>query len=427
MPKGKAVTEAEARQFYQRALALPAHCRTTGRALSTAMGLTHATCEKWLHVILPRFGLRVELSGLPLAQAAPAEDPLAERLRRLEGRTREAEAKARELQAELDRDSDLRAAVFGLGKQSLQAPAWTAPRQVKGKVVTVPLLMASDFQWGEVIRASELDGINGFDSATAERRYKRLIERTVQIARDHMGQHHTYPGIVYARLGDMVSGDIHEELRETNDLQSIPAVKHLVECEVAGLRVLAEVFGRVHVVSVPGNHGRVTHKPHAKRFAETNYDTLSAWWLESQLSADKRFTWQTPKSGDALVPIAGHTWLFTHGDRIGSRGGEGFIGPVATIARGFKRLVDYYATLGTVIDYIGIGHFHTRLELEYGYVNGSLPGFSEYAKSGRLRPAEPSQWLLFVHQEHGVTARWPVLLEPKPRLNAANALFQRAA
>ena len=61
------------------------------------------------------------------------------------------------------------------------------------------------------------------------------------------------------------------------------------------------------------------------------------------------------------------------------------------------------------------GHFHTMLELEYGFSNGSVAGVSEYARDGRMTPSQPQQWLLFCHPDWGVTARWPIMLEQRPR------------
>ena len=89
-----------------------------------------------------------------------------------------------------------------------------------------------------------------------------------------------------------------------------------------------------------------------------------------------------------------------------------------------KKLIDYYAKLGRTIDYVLIGHFHTRLELEYGFSNGSLPGYSEYAKQFRMTPNPPEQWFFFVHPAHGVSIRMPILLEPKPKLHKGDAAFK---
>jgi hypothetical protein len=360
-----------------------------------------------------------------VAQAdAALMEPLAEReRRRYSDEIKKLRASLTDAHREANKAEDMRSALFALPAMSIERPKWmTDAKATKGRVPTIPVLFTSDFQWGEKITGNELDGVNEFNQHVASRRYKRLIDTTVSVARDHMGGRHNYPGIIYCRGGDSVSGDIHDELRETNDLQSIPAAKDLTEHEAEGIRKLREAFGKVHVVSVPGNHGRTTRKPHAKKFVETNYDTLVAWWLESQFKTDDAVTFQTPMSGDALFGIYGWTWLLTHGDRIGSRGGEGFIGPAGTVTRGMKKLIEYYATLGTRIDNILIGHFHTRLELEYGFVNGCLPGYSEYAKGARYRPAEPSQWLLFCHREHGITARWPIQLEHRPRVGGAQGV-----
>jgi hypothetical protein len=192
-----------------------------------------------------------------------------------------------------------------------------------------------------------------------------------------------------------------------------------VAAERWGIQTLAERFGRVWVISVPGNHGRTRIKPQSKLYAEENFDYLSALMLEREFAAagDKRVEFLTPKSGDALFRVAGFRFLLSHGDRIGSSGGQGFIGPAATITRGMKKLHDYYANLGHPLDYCLVGHFHTSLELEYGWSNGSLPGYSEYAMRFRMKPAAPSQWLLFVHPRHGVTCRWPIKLEERPRIS----------
>lgn len=347
------------------------------------------------------------------AKPAPIAPREAAQEQRLKDEKKALERQLRATQREMAADENLRQALFGLIQTPLVVPRWTFDVKEAGPA-GMPILFTSDFQWGERISATELDGINTFNETIAKQRYKLLIEKTIDLAFAHM-VNPRYPGIVYLRGGDAISGDIHAELKETNDLQSIPAVQSLVETEAAGLEQLAAKFGRVHVISVPGNHGRTTVKPQSKRFAETNYDTLSAWYLESYFRQDKRISFRTPLSGDALFKIYGWKFLLTHGDRIGSSGGQGFVGPAATISRGMKKLVDYYAQVGETIDVILIGHFHTPMELEYGFVNGSLPGYSEYAKNFRMRPSPPKQWLLFVHPKFGVTARWPILLGHYPK------------
>jgi len=394
--------------------------KTSVYVAAKALGLSRQTLHSSIVIMERVYGLKPDWSLWKDARAidaiADAEPEWRRKERRYLDRIDGLSKQLAGVQREQNADDDLRSAVFRLADQPIDPPKWMSNGSGKsGGITGVPILFTSDFQFGEVVKKNEMAGINEFNPAVAVRRYKLLIDKTIDLSFNHMVKP-KYPGIIYIRGGDSVSGEIHDELERTNALEAIPAVKQLVEMEAAGIEALAHRFGHVHVVSVPGNHGRVHRKPYSKRYAETNYDTLSAWMLEQWYRADGRITFHTPDSGDALISVYGWNFLLTHGDRIGSRGGGGFIGPAATITRGMKKLVDYYATLGVAVDGCMVGHFHTAMELEYGWSNGSLPGMSEYGRDGRFRPAPPKQWLLFVHPDHGVTARWLILLE-KPMRN----------
>ena len=88
-----------------------------------------------------------------------------------------------------------------------------------------------------------------------------------------------------------------------------------------------------------------------------------------------------------------------------------------------KKVSDSYAALGVVLDYQFVGHFHVSLELEYGWSNGSLPGYSEYGRDLRALPKPPSQWLIFMHPKYGATCRWQILLEHRPRRESGGEVF----
>jgi hypothetical protein len=192
-------------------------------------------------------------------------------------------------------------------------------------------------------------------------------------------------------------------------------VKSVVESEAWGIRFLADSFNKVHVISVAGNHGRTTLKTQSKRGAADNFDSLASWWLESIFAGDDRVSFQTPDSPDAVFSLHGRRYLATHGDRIGSAGGMGFIGPAATIMRGMKRTHDTYAKMGMPIEKMFIGHFHQSYDLGYGWCNGSLPGWSEYARDGRMTPEAPLQWMIMFHPEYGAVSQWPIMTDPNPK------------
>jgi len=93
------------------------------------------------------------------------------------------------------------------------------------------------------------------------------------------------------------------EVRETNETEIMASVVHWVEPMEAGIELLAEAFGNVHVVGVPGNHGRNARKPRAKGRATDNFD----WPLYKLMQRDYRkredVTVQVGNAADAHVTI----------------------------------------------------------------------------------------------------------------------------
>ena len=315
-------------------------------------------------------------------------------------------AEAGELRAQLkraleraDRAEDLREGLFGLTRGHLEPPVWPEITSSRDAAAHKPILFTSDFQFGEVVRPEEIDGMNAFNADIFGERYDRMIRKTIQWSnaiRDGWGA--IYPeGMIYLRGGDAISGEIHQELSDTNDFGAVPAVRELLRYEADGIRRLRDHFGSVHVISIPGNHGRTTIKPRSKGYVQTNYETLLSWWLASELKNDAGITSEVPDSGDAYFTAEGWRFLLTHGDRVGAGGGRGFIGAAAPITKGHLKVrLDAYMA-DQPVDYVLTGHFHTSIKLPRGFANGTIVGYNEYAKSLRLDPDSAKQWLLFAH------------------------------
>lgn len=238
-----------------------------------------------------------------------------------------------------------------------------------------------------------------------------MITTAIYLADKHISQDWTFPGFIYIRGGDAISGGIHEELRETDDMTPLEAVRVVFEEEAAGIAHLAEFFGRVDVKSVcGGNHDRTTLKPQSKKRIQHSYDALIDFMLAERFKNDKRVTFQFTKSPDVVFPIFGATALATHGDNIGSGGGTGFIGPVANIAKGVQKIIMEQVHMGRVIDHVFMGHFHTFHYCRAFTENGSFPGFSEFAKKFRMRPEPPTQSYQFWHPTRGMVDLKPIVL-----------------
>jgi len=300
---------------------------------------------------------------------------------------------------------DVRKSVFGLMPDRLVIPGWKLPTDNSKSQPEIATLFTSDFQCGEVIKSAELEYPNDYSPEIFSERYRRLIRTSIKLLQREDPQMR-YPGFIYLRGGDAISGDIHADLAETQSLTCVEQTQLVAEEEIKGLEELLKVVPKIVVYSVPGNHDRTTPKPRAKRFVALTYDQLAIWTIEKYFSAkgEKRISFFTPQSGDAYYNVFDTSYLLTHGDRIGSRGGQGFVGPAATIARGIQKVRQQYARMGKPVHYVLTGHFHVAMDLPNGVANGCLAGFSEYAKSElRAEPEPPTQTMFWTHPKWGLT------------------------
>lgn len=361
------------------------------------MGINPRTVRDRLAAAKARYGLELKIS----APVEPPKDPVEvqaekDQVKLLRSELAEANRRIRRLQ-------NLRETAFEL-MEDVQIPTWTVPKVKFGEdpLTEVAMLFTSDFQAAEVVKPEQMDGWNEYNSEVFIESYRRMIEKTIKLCFEHTA-HADYHGLIYLRGGDALNGEIHDN-KETNDRTIIQAIKMVAQEEVRGIELLADAFGRVFVPSVPGNHGRTTIKPKSKDYADTNYEDLISWYIEGYFRAkgDTRVTFYTPRSGDAYFPVGCLRFLLTHGDTIGSSGGTGFIGPIAPISRGVKKIIEEYSAYERRIDWIMLGHYHQALQLQNCFVNGSLVGYNEFAKKHRMRPEPPSQWLLNIHPETGI-------------------------
>jgi hypothetical protein len=335
---------------------------------------------------------------------------------------RRAEAQRKELD-ELHRVTRELAALDGL---TLRDVPWKREASSHGKGSATLIVHNSDRHYGEVIRADEISGWNAYDVATCERRVWRFMNAACEIGRRWTADT-TVDGVLYTMAGDEISGDIHDELRETNELTSLDQVQGAASLHTANIRALTEEYGRVHVMAVPGNHGRTTKKPTAKRYGALSYDILIAKLAARELAGDERVSLQIASGPDALTVIYGRPVLVTHGDKLGGSGGMGFAGPVLPIIRGSRNVREQYgSSTGSPPELILMGHYHTSAAPPGILANGSVPGYSEYGAAIRARFDTPRQWLAVIRSKWGLSERLDVQLEEpvakaKPRVRVPAA------
>ena len=310
---------------------------------------------------------------------------------------------------------EIRKTLYGLSSLVPDPPRWIEQNRIPHSP-GVPLAVWSDWHWGEVVRSSEVGGVNAFNRKIAKERVKTLVDRTVDLITRHT-VNPKYPGMVLCLGGDMISGNIHEELRETNDGPVQLSLLEVQEQLISAIEHLAGKFKRVFVPCVVGNHSRLTHKPRAKGRVFESYEWNLYCQLERHFRNDKRVQFSIPEETDAHFNVLGHRFCLTHGDALGVKGGDGMIGIIGPITRGAIKIGRSEAQIGRAFDTLIVCHYHTfmpRGAANGVLVNGALKGYDEYVRLFlRGMYSRPSQALCFVHEKYGITAQWEVFVDEK--------------
>ncbi len=347
-------------------------------------------------------------------------------------------SKVAELEGKLDqtrkeRDAmKRRAGVLEKEKQELEAaldivkniethtptpPEWLSPEPT-GKYHGTPVLLLTDTHFDEVVLPEEVMGLNAYNREIAEMRLRKAFEGAITLPQHWLGSNLTKDGFVLAFGGDLITGEIHDELASTNEAHITETIEHYLDPMIAGVRMLREEYGKVHVVVVDGNHDRTYRKKRSKKAARSSF----SWLFWKVLARDfRRFTtvtFQIPDSRDTIFPVYGTRILLHHGDQF--RGGSGISGVVSPLHIGDYRKRRKHASAETYtgrkdlrFDIQLMGHFHHRNSLPGIITGGCLKGYDEYAMTGNFPFDEASQELLIFTPERGLTFQAPVYVQDK--------------
>jgi transposase-like protein len=290
----------------------------------------------------------------------------------------------------------------------------------KGHGRQAVVLHLSDLHVGETVERSEVSNVNSYDLPTAQRRVGRLFETASVLMTSAWPASDGAPERVYVLLGgDLISGHgLHPEHAETDAGTAFEQVKWAAEYISGGLLALHGALKarfkkpvEIHVISVVGNHGRSTFgKPRTKLVTLQSYDALVGDFVEASLRHIPTIRHFQPRGFDAYFDVAGWPALLTHGDRMGSGGGTGFIGPMATIIKGHRKIVDTEYRQRRPVRWVFSGHFHTTGVTPFGFANGSGVGYGEYAKSLRADPEPAQQNYMVFHERYGLLRWHPIVI-----------------
>lgn len=269
-------------------------------------------------------------------------------------------------------------------------PMYKAPKTIvyetgKGHVQA---LILSDLHCGEVVVPEAVNGLNEYNWDVLQRRLASIERSLLSFQKNR-----PYPitELHIWCLGDNLSGNIHDELAQTNEFPVTEQAWRVAMLIAQFIERLVPHFPKIVVEGVSGNHPR-TQAPHSSKQVFDSYDWLGYMIIETYLLKYKSVACSFPRSGFQVVDIADLKWLLWHGDGVRtSMPGV----PWGGIMRRWNELRKQYAEQGVMLDGLAVGHFHqANLVQSCIAMNGSVIGLNEYGLKNFGSGEKPTQLLL---------------------------------
>jgi hypothetical protein len=265
----------------------------------------------------------------------------------------------------------------------------------------IAVALLSDHHVGEVVDPDLVNRKNQYNVDIYKMRIQRLWEGVINLISIN-SQIFDIRDLVLWLGGDLVSGSIHEELEESNELTPEEAVVLLLGVIQDGIAALLHEYPKLRIKCIcnHGNHGRSTKKLRIATSARHSYEHLLYVMLASQCHSD-RVTWQISRASHTYASLAGHTVRFMHGHQSHYNNGIG--GPTVTLNKLIYRLnQERHADLTC------LGHLHQYMPGTTYIVNGSLIGYNTFAAQKAFAYEPPSQAFFMIDQKRGVCMQTPI-------------------
>ena len=265
------------------------------------------------------------------------------------------------------------------------------------------VLVVSDWHVEETVDPKTVSELNSFNLEVADRRIEKLTQSALRLTEIERGGTDV-PVLVLALLGDLMTGYIHEELREENALSPTQTLLWLRERVTRMIRTIRDQ-GNFREIIIPcsyGNHGRTTIKPRHSTAYKNSYEWLLYKILEQDFTDG--VTWLIGESYHTYLDVYGKTFRFHHGDSVRYQGGIGGLTiPLEKAIASWNK--------ARVADLDIFGHWHTSQQNPKWISNGSLIGYNAYALSIKAGYELPQQTYFLFDKKRGRTGTWPVFLE----------------
>ena len=256
----------------------------------------------------------------------------------------------------------------------------------------------TDSHMGSVQEADEIEGFNEFCPEICDQRNKAFIRRGVEWVKLHRNAYDVKVCHVLF-TGDLISGDIHDELRVTNAFPAPEQVVRAAQSHAIQLALLAANFEKVIVEFITeDNHARLTKKPQAKEAGKNTFNYLVGRMLELYVSKHDNIEFNLHPMNEKVIHVLNRNYLIKHGHGIKAWMGIPWYGIERSVARESMQDIQRAKDIG--FHKMIFGHFHTPIDHWLYSCGGSVSGTDAYDhQAGRYSPPSQSAWL--VHPKYG--------------------------
>ena len=269
---------------------------------------------------------------------------------------------------------------------------------------TTAFLVCSDWHIEENITLESVNGLNESDLGIAKSKVDRLFISAVKLCKIWGTSTHI-KNLILALLGDFMSGYIHDELVEDNDLSPVETILVVFQKICGGIDYILEHTDYTLVIPCTiGNHSRTTEKPRRQTAYKNNYEWLMYNFLADTYKNEPRVTFQIAQSYFTYLTVYDKVIRFHHGDWLRYNGGVGGISvPVV-------KAIDKW-NISRKADIDVFGHWHQFKDFNTWVSNGSLIGYNAFAIYIKAAFERPSQTLFMLEKNKGKTATMPIYLD----------------
>lgn len=247
----------------------------------------------------------------------------------------------------------------------------------------------SDAHIEETVKPETVNWLNEYNIDIAEKRIKAYFGNLANcLKEDNVDE------LIFASLGDTISGFLFEELMECNSMTPVQATLKAQSLIYSGLHYLcceADIkdLKRIRFIGIVGNHGRTTKKiQHANGF-KMSYEWMMYQNIKQQCeNAGLPIDFYIPESEVAVIKTPDNrTLLFCHGFQIKGGTTNTICGPYPALQRLALRWSKVFNQ-----NRIYMGHFHSCISIPSAAINGSIIGYNTFALTNGFEKQDPCQY-----------------------------------